>query len=42
MLWPLASTMSFFGSWNGALFWLVLGWSLAETTPSERGIESTA
>ena len=28
-LWPLASTSSFFFSWNGGPFWIMLGWVMA-------------
>lgn len=28
MLWPIATTGSFFTNWNAVLFWLVLGWAL--------------
>ncbi len=28
MLWPVATTGSFFTNWNEVLFWLVLGWAL--------------
>ncbi|MBI1194966.1 MAG: hypothetical protein GC138_03845 [Gammaproteobacteria bacterium] len=28
MLWPVATTGSFFTNWNAVLFWLVLGWAL--------------
>lgn len=37
-LWPVASTMSFFTNWHGALFWFILGWALAATSiaPADR------
>jgi len=42
MLWPLATTGSFFTNWNEVLFWLVLGWALgvsrlAQSSPPAEG-----
>ena len=32
-LWPLRTSMSFFTNWLGAMFWLMLGLTLALTAP---------
>jgi O-antigen ligase len=30
-LWPLATSMSLFVTWNGILFWTAVGWAMAVT-----------
>ncbi len=35
ILWPLATSGSFFTNWNEVLFWFLLGWALAGGRPAQ-------